>query len=380
VGTYATLSICSTHVSLAYLIRPRRKIRSFPDVHNLLRTWHCTAHLAHAVYTSWRPQFYRFASLPHAGANGGATTSSVSINLKMVSVSSYYSFDRTSQGSDFESTSTGDGKGLNASPYVGLMPVNTASSLPVTEIPRRRWHWSSVLFILGFQLVGVYAPMTDKSIVADSTAFLSAIGHYLLFEHLNGSEVDSGRLTQSHISAVSLLFVTVFKSALTASIGSCFAQHLWLILRCDATSVSVIERLFTLRTNVLALCDPRTIWRAPILFLMAAYVWCLGIATIYPPGAITVGLQPRISTQLTEVLTINPFGPSAFDRETYVRKEPFDTLAGLTWRVNETRGGAYRETIYFDYGYVCTALYCFKTGLTLLGVRDRPWPTLLSRL
>jgi hypothetical protein len=171
--------------------------------------------------------------------------------------------------------------------------------------------------------------------------------------------VDSSRLTQSHVSAISLLFVTLFKSALTASVGSCFAQHLWHILRCGATSVSLIEKLFVLRTNALALCDPRAIRRAPLLFLMAAYVWCLGIATIYPPGAITVGSRPHTSTQPMEVLTIDSNGSANFDQKTYARKEPFDTLASLTWRVKENgfgRNGG--DAIYFDYGYTDRILCC----------------------
>ena len=58
-------------------------------------------------------------------------------------------------------------------------------------------------------------------------------------------------------------------------------------------TLNTIEKLFTLRTNVLALCDLPSIWRAPLLTCMALLVWCLGIAMIYPPGALVVTFAAR---------------------------------------------------------------------------------------
>jgi hypothetical protein len=118
--------------------------------------------------------------------------------------------------------------------------------------------------------------------------------------------VDRGWFQQSYVSAVSILLVTIFKSSLTASVGTCFAQHLWLVLRGDATSISMIEKLFVLRHSVLALGNPRVIGKAPLLFLMALYVWGLGIATIYPPGAITVGSHPYVLNKTMDVSVLNP--------------------------------------------------------------------------
>lgn len=118
----------------------------------------------------------------------------------------------------------------------------------------------------------------------------------------------------------------VFKATLTASIGSCFAQHLWLVLRTDTTSVSLIEKLFVLRSNVIALGDPKAISRAPILCSMALYVWCIGIATIYPPGSITVEWQPHVTTYNMEVSIMNPAPAKGLKLEDYLRSP---TLADL---------------------------------------------------
>src|SRR4051794_22884842 len=84
-----------------------------------------------------------------------------------------------------------------------------------------------------------------RLIIADCTeALLSALGHYLLVRNLNGKPVDTSYLTQSQVSAVSILLTTIFKAALTASMGTCFAQHLWYLLRGTTMSLSTIEMLF----------------------------------------------------------------------------------------------------------------------------------------
>lgn len=143
--------------------------------------------------------------------------------------------------------------------------------------------------------------------------------------------MDSHRLSQSQVSSVVLLLVTCFKAILTASVGMCFAQHLWLILRGRETSISLIEKLFTSRTNALALFDPRVIARAPLLFLMALYVWCIGIAMIYPPGSLTVASVPHVSTHFRELLVVSP--PSAPENTPglFGNGDLWPTLARLVW-------------------------------------------------
>jgi len=105
---------------------------------------------------------------------------------------------------------------------------------------------------------------------------------------------------------VSILLTTLFKASVTASVGLCFAQHLWLLLRGRPTPIALVDKLFTLRTNIFALVDPRSMWRAPVLFSMALFVWCLGIAMIYPPGALTVALEAWPSEKNMRLSVMNP--------------------------------------------------------------------------
>jgi hypothetical protein len=46
---------------------------------------------------------------------------------------------------------------------------------------------------------------------------------------------------------------------------------------------------------------------------MALFVWCLGIATIYPPGALVVTSESYISTERSNMSVMNPPIPSDLD-------------------------------------------------------------------
>jgi hypothetical protein len=80
---------------------------------------------------------------------------------------SYHGNDRAIKTPSLNIFSTREEKDPNTSPFVGLMPADTHSSLPTTAAPRRRWHWNSVSFILGFQLVGVYVLLPNKDGLAN---------------------------------------------------------------------------------------------------------------------------------------------------------------------------------------------------------------------
>lgn len=144
-------------------------------------------------------------------------------------------------------------------------------------------------------------------------ALLSALGHFLLVRTLDGKLTETSYLTQTQVSAVSILLTTIFKTALTVSVGICFTQHLWFILRGNPISLETIEKLFAVRTSIVALSDFRVIWRAPLLFLMALLVWCLGLATITPPGALIVTFEARNYTDPYNMSVMNPSVPRELD-------------------------------------------------------------------
>jgi hypothetical protein len=71
-------------------------------------------------------------------------------------------------------------------------------------------------------------------------------------------------------------------------------------------SLLAIEKLFVFRTNILVLGDLRSIWRAPLLFLMALLIWCLGIAMIYHPGVLIVTFAASNYTENRKMSVMNP--------------------------------------------------------------------------
>jgi hypothetical protein len=137
----------------------------------------------------------------------------------------------------------------------------------------------------------------------------------------------------------------MFKAVLTASTGICFAQHLWFILRGNAMSLATIEKLFAIRSNLLAIGDLRSIWRTPLLFLMALLVWCLGIATIYPPGALIVTFEAHNYTENHNMSVMNPPVPQELTGENYTFF-PALTLGGLFFGLDQNE-----TSLVQTYGY-----------------------------
>jgi hypothetical protein len=107
--------------------------------------------------------------------------------------------------------------------------------------------------------------------------------------------------------------------------GACFAQHLWHLLRGPAMSLSTVEMLFVIRTNIFALLRPHGICRAPLLFLIAHLTWGLGIATIYPAGALTVVFNAQKFTENYNMSVMNPPVPANLD---FLKSNSFSTLCG----------------------------------------------------
>jgi hypothetical protein len=77
----------------------------------------------------------------------------------------------------------------------------------------------------------------------------------------------------------------------------------------------------------------------------------LGNCNYLPTGALTVGILPSTSTSDMEVLSMNRPPPTEFDPNTFVRPEPFPTLAALLWSVVVDVTDTY-DYIHFNYEYV----------------------------
>jgi hypothetical protein len=204
--------------------------------------------------------------------------------------------------------------------------------------------WKTVATIVGFLLAGWFIRYVYP-LLFTLLGLFSALGHYLLVKNLDGEPTDTSYISQSQVSAASILLTTIFKTALAASTAVCFTQHLWFVLRGNAMALPMIETLFTIRTNILALSDLQGIQRAPLLFSMALLIWCLGVATIYPPGALTVTLEPHNSITSHNITVMNPPLPLNYS-DIPVSPDPddalkFPSLGGEVYRMalTTTTGG-----------------------------------------
>jgi hypothetical protein len=186
-----------------------------------------------------------------------------------------------------------------------------------------RAHKTTVGTIVGLYLVGTfkYRPI-EADFANTATALLCSILHYIFFNRLHGS-IASGehaRISQSQTTFISLLLVTIFKASLLGSVGICSVQYLWRVLRGQPIVLSRVENLFQMRHNPLELFYCHTFMSVSVL--LAAYTWIVPLATIYPPGALTINATPSLSTESVHIpvpqlvfdSNFNPFLPGNVSR------------------------------------------------------------------
>jgi hypothetical protein len=137
--------------------------------------------------------------------------------------------------------------------------------------------------------------------------------HYIFFNRLHGS-VASGehaRISQSQTTFISLFLVTVFKASLLGSVGICSVQYLWRVLRGQPIALSTVENLFQMRHNPLELFYCQTF--ISVSFFLAAFTWIVPLATIYPPGALTIDAIPFLLTESVHMSVPELLFDSEFD-------------------------------------------------------------------
>ncbi|KAE9362950.1 hypothetical protein N431DRAFT_423291 [Stipitochalara longipes BDJ] len=134
-----------------------------------------------------------------------------------------------------------------------------------------------------------------------------ALGHFLFAWNLNGKAVPlDGILRQSYVSAFSIAFALGFRSMLTASLSTAFIQRLWTLFRSKPMKASTIDTLLSLVQTPLKLLHFDVLWSARLEWIFALCCLCIPIATVFPPGALTVELKERRWAKTTQVPTFIP--------------------------------------------------------------------------
>lgn len=175
-------------------------------------------------------------------------------------------------------------------------------------------------------------------------ALVIALMHLTMFLILDGKQTDAeGSLRQTHVAAISTLFVTLFGLTLAISLGVAFTQYLWHLLRTKPMTVGTIETLFTMRANPFLLFRWSGWAAAPLACTMATVAFLLAVVKIFPPGALTVEsrLLENVSDAVLPTLKVDNIGNGSLND---AANHAFGSFAvyGDLWRFMY----AYRHSIF----------------------------------
>lgn len=154
-----------------------------------------------------------------------------------------------------------------------------------------------------------------------------ALTHYFWFAYLDGKRLDvDTSISQNWVSSLSLVLANAFRLLLWISLGISITQHLWRMVRTKSMSISDFDRLHFIRYDLRALLHGRTALGAPMLFAMGVIGWGVTVASIFPPGALTVTSASFTSVGDGIVPTFN--GSFAGNNNTYGAAENY--MLGMT--------------------------------------------------
>jgi hypothetical protein len=169
--------------------------------------------------------------------------------------------------------------------------------------------WKTPLAIVGCYVSGNVRHLCIilSLILTPLLATILAVFHYIFFRLIDGQEASHMfALRQSQVTTVSFLLVTAFRASIVAALGTSFTQYLWYVLRIRCLQVELIESLFKIRSNAWGLFNYKIMRHAPLLFAAAALSWTIPLATIYPPGALTIRFESHTFTTGLNASIMNP--------------------------------------------------------------------------
>jgi hypothetical protein len=129
---------------------------------------------------------------------------------------------------------------------------------------------------------------------------------------------------------------------LLGSVGICSVQYLWRVLRGQPIVLSRVENLFQMRHNPLELFYCHTF--VSVSFLLAAYTWIVPLATIYPPGALTISATPSLSTEsmhlpVPQLVFDSNFNPSVPENVSRIAQFAYVNHEKYSWNNDQTISG-----------------------------------------
>lgn len=134
-----------------------------------------------------------------------------------------------------------------------------------------------------------------------------ALLHLWLFIYISGKNADGlDRVApQTYISTSSNILANAFSFFLKTALATAFVQYLWRLLRVQTMTVSTIEALFGLKSNIFQIFTSATIRATPVLCVLSVMMTSMAVVVSFPPGAINVVSVQRTSYNPAVVPTFN---------------------------------------------------------------------------
>jgi hypothetical protein len=165
---------------------------------------------------------------------------------------------------------------------------------PLITKPRAEWTiglYTPTLIAASYILGTASSAKSIYSLLSFQPGLGTAIAHFYFFNYLNGKDVETS-IRQAYVATISNLLVRVFSLSVGIALGTAYTQILWSALRQKFLSLGMIDRMFSMATGPLNLLHFQTMLTNPLIWLTALLLPLIPIATIFPPGAVTVRFVP----------------------------------------------------------------------------------------
>lgn len=108
---------------------------------------------------------------------------------------------------------------------------------------------------------------------------LLAIGHHLFYNSLNGKPVGApehvlrGVTRQQLNLTLGTLFSFLVRAFLAAAVTIAYTQVVWRAVKERSTTLSTIDTIFHVATNIWSFLSLSVWWKYPVLLLLALTIW-----------------------------------------------------------------------------------------------------------
>ncbi|MCJ1230870.1 hypothetical protein MMC12_007544 [Toensbergia leucococca] len=161
----------------------------------------------------------------------------------------------------------------------------------------QKMHWKSPVVMLGSFLIGIGL----------------SFGHHAFYRSLDGSSISNAMFDQSFNIGIGTAFAFLVRAFLVIAVGVAYVQHFWRDVKARPTPISHIDTIASLLSSIQEFLSLKTLWRHPVLVMLAIISWLIPVATIIPPATLSVRSKMQSDYRLMDVPTIN-FSNNAFSQ------------------------------------------------------------------